>query len=472
MKAPSHAVYSTYRWPKAPSSDLDPRHETVNDFYKYGDVIMAYDTKAEKHDTIKIPATLADDSTCYLTEPIKFLDAKSVTCMKSVNDLCSYNSKLMLQLLNSQLFHRPSKLTETREAADVFSINVRSCKHSLLNCTQITANEDVAEEIELLGDELIDEIRMEFTINDTIISSVNVTLLSHDELVCGVEEFGPMKLIQKIEIRFKNANESREKRIRKRARGYNVEELILASRLRPLNETAPDGEMIFDYFRNDTKADEDFHMMLPESIRGKCVLNEHVNDFIRFNENSQTICTVELVRDEKSNETMCQQIQRQIIHFLFSATNLTENYTQENFASDVHVSQFWSPSYDVSSWSRVDVLNVPAWSPEMREDEKSISCLNIATSARYSFYSARVRTTRTRKYVHVIDSVTVEFGLSDELKFAIDDENQTAKVVIQVQVQFFDVRDKAMGSFARRFTVHMQFIIISSLVALWAYTLY
>lgn len=427
---------------------------------------MAYDTKAETYDTVKIPATLTDDNTCLLMEPIKFLYAQTVTCMRSVNDLCSYNGKLLAQLLRSQLFHRPSKLTETRETADVFSINVRSCKHSFVNCTQITASEDVvAEEIELLGDECFDEIRMEFTVNDTTISSLNVTLLSNDELACGVEELWPRQVAQTIEIRFRNVNENSERRIRKKSRGYNDDELIVASRLRPLNETVADGEMIFDYFRNDTAAGEDFHLKLPESFRGMCVLNEQFYDLIRFNENSQMMCTVELVRDEKTNDTLCQQFQRQIVHHLFNTMNLTANYTLDNFVADVHVAQFWSPRYELDSWSRVEVINTPAWSPEMRETDKTFTCSNIATSARYSFYSSLVRSTPSRRYENVIKSVTVEFGQVEELSFAIDNDNQTDKVDIQIQVQFFNARDRATRSSARKFRVHFQIIFAATLVA-------
>lgn len=427
---------------------------------------MTFDTKAERLDTIKIPSSLSD-TTCYLLEPIKFLDAKTSKCLKSVNSICSYNNRLMRQLFNSQLFHQPSKMTEMREASDVFSINIRSCKHSFINCTQITLNEDgIAEASELMGDELFDEIRMEFVINDTSISSLQVTFLTHDDLVCGIEELGPTKVIQTIDIRFANENEKRETRIRKKSRGYNDEELILSSRYRPINESATDGEWTFDFFNNGT-IDVDFHMKIPESHGGRCVLNEDVNDSIRLNENSLTFCTVELARDEKLNETSCQQFQRQIIRFLFSTMNLTANYTQDNYVSDVYVSKFWSPRFDVISWTRVDVGNIPPWSPEMRETEKFLTCSNVATSITYSIYSSRVRATRTKKYENIIEGVAVEFGHVEELKFPIDDDNQTANVEIQVQVQFFNSKEKGSKNNARFFMIDLQLIIISSLVLAW-----
>lgn len=462
MKAPSHIEYNAYRWPEISSrNDLEPRHETAHDFYKFGDSVMTYNTKSDRLETIKIPATLTD-STCYLKEPIKFLNSKTVKCVKSLNDLCATNNELMKQLIHSQLFHRPSKMTDTREAADVFSINVQACKHSFVNCTNVSLSEDGLEETELLGDEVFDEIRVEFFINDTTISSATVRFLSHDslgELVCAVEEFGPTKVIQVIDVRFTNANEKREKRVRKHSRGYIDKDFITSSRLRPLNESAINGETVLDYFRNDTDPDTTFHMKLPKSRQGKCVMDDENTDSIRFNEHSQTFCNVDLVRDEKLNETSCQQFQQQIVRVLFNTMNLTANYTQDNFASDIYVSRFWSPRYDVSSWKQVEVLNPPAWSPESLETEKQLTCLNIPTSIRYSFHSSRVRMSSTRKYENIIEGLTVEFRQNDELKFQIDNENQTASVKISIQVQFLHQKHLQNGS-SRRFQFSIFLIIM------------
>lgn len=437
LKAATHVEYSTYRWPESSLNDLEARNEILRDFYKYGDVIMAYDTKAEKLDTIAILTALSDDSNCHLMMPIKFLSTRTVKCAYNVNELCAYNNKLLQQLLHSQLFHRPSKMTETREAADSFSINIQLCKHS--SCIQL------ADEKELSGDEVFDEMRMEFEVNDTSLTALTVSMmLSRDEVTCGTDDFGPMKIIHTADVRFKNAHEKREKTIRKHSRGYNDEELIVASRWRPLNESVTDGEMAFDYFRNDSQTD--FHMKLPESRDGKCVLSDEFYDSVRFNENSHTTCAVELTWDAKTNETLCQQLQQQILHFIFNSMNLTDNYTQENFASDVFVSQFWSPGMSVGLWTRIQVLNVPAWSPDVREVEKTSICSNVATSITFSFFSSRVRATRSRKYENVIERVTAEFGQVEELKYSMDDENQTETVEIQVRVQFFNVHETSYAN--------------------------
>lgn len=463
MKAPSYNEYIAYRWPEISSHrGLEPRHEIAHDFYKYGDAIMTYNIKSEKLETIKIPATLTD-STCYLKETIQFLNSKTVKCVKSLNDLCATNNELMQQLIRSLAFRRPSKMTDTHEAADVFNISVQACKHSFVNCTSLSLNEDGVEETELWGDEVFDEIRMEFFINDTTISSATVRFLSHDtlgELVCSVEEFGPTKVIQVIDIRFTNANEKREKRVRKHSRGYIDEDLIVNSRLRSLNESAINGKSVLDYFRDDTDPDISFNMKLPKSRQGKCVIDDEYHDPIRFNEHSQTLCSIDLVREERLNETSCQQFQQQIVRFLFSTMNLTSNNTQDNFASDIYVSQFWSPRYEINSWKQVEVLNPPVWSPESQETEKQVTCSNIPTSIKYSFRSSRVRMSSTRKYENRIEGLTVEFSQNDELKFQIDNENQTASVKISIQVEFFNVHEKFLKNSSDRHLNFIEFLII------------
>ena len=120
---------------------------STNKKYKFGDVIFTYDQKIESFQTIKIPAYNigGDNSQCMLNEPVKFLNSKSIKCLRTISELCSYNNGLMSQLINSQLFRRPSKsyaASSTNEEASVetFNVVVESCKHSLdsFNCSQIS----------------------------------------------------------------------------------------------------------------------------------------------------------------------------------------------------------------------------------------------------------------------------------------------------------------------------------------------
>lgn len=353
----------------------------------------------------------------------------------------------MMKLLSSQLFQRPSQVTETREAADGFSIRIQSCKHSLLNCTQIKTSEDVVGDVtELMGDEVFDEVRLEFVINDTRLLSASATFLTHDDLTCGVDELGPSKVIQTIEIQFRNINELKDKRIRFKPRGYKDEELILLSRLLPVNASVPDGQKVFEYFHKNDTDDYSFRMKFPENRNGKCVLTEDIHDVVRLNENSQTHCKVELVRNETSNETLCQQMQKQVSNYLFNMMNLTFNGTQVGFASNLFVSRYWSPRFDVSGWTSVIMTNVPAVSTEMKEVDSHCLCTNFFRKAKYSFYTRKVRPTKARTYENVIEGFNIDFGPSGDVKFPIEIENQTISVDVLVQIQFFHEYETALKS--------------------------
>lgn len=244
-----------------------------HDFYKYGDAILTHDRKAESFQTIKVPAAfdIGDNSRCMLSEPVKFLNTKSIKCLRSINELCSYNNQLMLQLLNSHLLQRPPKTTTASSTAsppvETFGVVVESCKHSSDNCTQVSYVNDGGEDvevIELLGDEVYENIQIEFVVNGTKIVSASAKFTCRNNLVCGnSDDLDPTKLIQNIEVRFRNFNEAKKgvERIRDSSRGYNDGDAIFASRLRPLNESAPSSELAFDFFRNDTQTG-DFHVKI------------------------------------------------------------------------------------------------------------------------------------------------------------------------------------------------------------------
>lgn len=267
MNVPFYVEYSTYRWPKINHEPLEARQVPSHDVYKFGDAILTYDRKAESFQTIKVPVAfnIGDNSRCLLNEPVKFLNEKSIKCLRSINELCSYNNQLMLQLFNSQLFHRPPKMTASAVSNETFGVVVESCKHSSDNCTQVSyvndgsSNDGDAEVIEFLGDEVYENIQIEFVINGTKIVSALAKFTCRNNLVCGNgDDLDPTKLIQNIEVRFRNFNDAKKgvERIRDSSRGYNDGDAIFASRLRPLNESASTSELAFDLFRNDTKTGE------------------------------------------------------------------------------------------------------------------------------------------------------------------------------------------------------------------------
>jgi hypothetical protein len=173
------------------------------------------------------------------------------------------------------------------------------------------------------------------------------------------------------------------------------------------------------------------------------------HDVVHFNENSFTKCTVELTRDGNSNFTVCQQFQHQLIHFLFSTMNLTSNYTLDGYLSDVYISKFWAPNRDVSSWARVSFSQMPLWNPEMHESEKITICSNMVVSANYKFLYSSHKTSGAKRYHHTIENLHIEFGQVDELQFITnDDENQTVKVNIQINVHFINANLKTVKNLA------------------------
>lgn len=235
-----------------------------HDVYKFGDEILTYDRKTETSQTIKVPVSLktGDNTRCMLSEPVKFLNTKSIKCLRSINELCSYNNQLMLQLLDSQLFHRPPKMMASAASNETFGVVVESCKHSYDNCTQVSYVNDGSadsEVTELLGDEVYEKIRIKFVVNGTKIISASAIFTCHNNLVCGNDDdLDPTRLIQNIEVQFRNFNDAKKgvERIRDSSRGYNDGDSIFASRLRPLNKSIPSSELAFDFFRNDTETGE------------------------------------------------------------------------------------------------------------------------------------------------------------------------------------------------------------------------
>lgn len=263
MSVPFYAEYPTYQWPNINHEPSEARQVPSHDVYKFGDAILTYDRKAESFQTIKVPVAF-NIGECLLNEPVKFLNTKSIKCLRSINELCSYNNLLMMQLFSSQLFHRPPKMMAAA-SNETFGVVVESCKHSSNsdNCTQVSYVNDGssgdAEVIELLGDEVYENIQIEFVINGTKIVSALAKFTCSNNLLCGNgDDLDPTKLIQNIEVRFRNFNEAKKgvERIRDSSRGYNDGDAIFASRLRPLNESAPSSELAFDFFRNDTKTGE------------------------------------------------------------------------------------------------------------------------------------------------------------------------------------------------------------------------
>ncbi|CRK91239.1 CLUMA_CG004921, isoform A [Clunio marinus] len=453
--------YPKYSWHMSPSKN-EINDENDQTYYAYGDVLLAYDAKTMQIETFKIPMSLVGDS-CSNLEPIRFLIEKKTQCLRSLSDMCAYNKYLLKRLMNFNVFHRPWKANEVKSTTELFKFSIMSCTETFNNCTSLTFNDDDDDEEENF--ELISsvgfDIQILFDTNGTNISSMTAMLLTHDEMVCGgMEEMTSTKFIQKFEVKFlRNKNQTRDKTYNEGKIGYSTNDLIIATMLRPLNISSPDGESILEYFHNETSEDKDFHLKIPESVDGKCVLNDQINDKLHFNENSLTNCRIEMTYYEKYNKTLCQQVQEQALHHLFDHMNLTANYSENH---KYFASRFRLPRLDIDSWTEIDIQNLPNLNPELKEEENSVSCESIATSIKYSFYSSRKRTGGKRKYENVLDNLEIKFGTTC-LKFDLKSENVTSEMTlltkdkainfnIQIQMNFFQNDDKMMSNNARYFS--------------------
>ncbi|CAO1395248.1 unnamed protein product [Diamesa serratosioi] len=441
-----HDEYESYKWYQESTEDVQQKFDIANEFYKFGDEILTFDLKSEKVNVLLLPATLTD-TTCHVHEPVKFLNSKTVKCLKTINEILNYNDNLTKRLLNVQLFRRPLKTLTTVREGDLLNVTIITCKHTLNNCTNFVFNETSTEDLNLMetDDELYQDIFIHIGINDTIILNVTVYLISYDTLLLNSDlllDDHIMNIIQKIEVKFENYHKSPKNLIRKRIRGYNIEEQILASQYRPLNESAAILENVLDYFRNDShQITNDYILKLPESRNGQCVLNGKIYDQIRFNENTHRMCKVNFNLDGKLNNSTCQIIQSQILHFLIPMLNLTANNT-DNFRSNIYVSKNWSPQYQITSWKRMDLNNIPDFNPEVQEIEKFLTCSKIPTSISYKIYSTRIRTSGTKKYENVIEKVEADFGNLKDIKLYGENENKTVQVEININVQFFNLYSK------------------------------
>lgn len=393
---------------------VEPINKAARESYKYGDEIMVFDTRSETVVAIDIPGS----SNCR-KDSIKFLRSTSVKCLKTLNDLCSFNSDFLGRLFNSQLLYRPSQI-DKKEVAHGFSIKVQACKQSFIDCTPFDA--------EVEGMEAFDELQLEFLVNDTSLVSGTASLIMNDEVSCNSDDLEPhAKVVQTFTVKFQNINEKHEKRVRTRSRGYKDEELIYISRKFLKNESIPNGDTFLEYFCENNTDTEDFSLKIPKSVDGKCALTKDDFDQVRFNENSLTFCKVLVDKNDTLNETFCQQVQLQLSNYFFNLLNLTFNGTSVSYASNVFVSKYYQPNYE--AWVKLNILGIPPVSPELQTTGANKQfCSNIFREVKFTFYT-------TREFV--IERLNVEFGTADFL-LPMDSENQTISADISIKCQFFN----------------------------------
>lgn len=429
-KGQNFKEYSKYQW-----NSLKPNIDTnsSNEIYKKGDNLIIFHSHSESSTHLKLPSSLTGTSDCLFMENIKFLETKSIKCLRTINEACVISKKIIQQFVENKVLEFPQKLSDsTKDDMKFVNVSIELCRSTNENCTKIDKNNE--ESLIAYEETCIDDININFYTNSSKLANITIMLSSSNEEIACDSEDGSRKIIQTIKINFEEFNKTKTKFIKRKQRGYNDDDTLLISRYRLINESDPNSGKVYDLYRNgSTITEDDLRMKIPNSRNGKCSLI----DEIRFNENSLIKCAVELNTDLIVNQSICQHYQFQVINFLLPSMNVTANYSNENYNSDIFVSQKWFPFEDKKYWTKLNIKNIPLWEPEQHgNDTKNITCMKFPNKINYKIYSSKIFSKNGKKFENVIKNFHVEFGTLNEIYF--NNENSTSKVNIEMKIQFFD----------------------------------
>lgn len=451
-KGKSFSEYSNYQWQTIRKVEKNFSHEN----YKKGVEVIMFNNKSDYFHPVTIPSSFTESSSCLLREDLKFLQPKTIKCLRLVKEACSYAKTFLMQFFESDILQTPRKAS-----SDIKTVNT-SFEHCELfheNCTKMNGN--FSEISTILDTICIDNITVKFTTNSSTIMNVSIIASSSGEksVPCDPED-SSLKIIQTIEITFEEVNSTITKFIKRKPRGYEDGDMLLITHLNLINESDPNSEKVFDLFRNDSLiTEDDLRLKIPQSRNGKCALTDEV----RFNENSLIRCNVELDSNPQVNQSICQHYQLQIMDFLFHSINLTSNYTKENFVSNIYVAKSWLPVNNLARWTRVDLKGIPSWTPDERIDAKnvSIACINMPTKVSYSVKSSKQFSADAKKYDNVIEQITVEIETNGEIDLKPSDDTKIVKIEVRTH---FDDKEQHNGSPKMRtieFAISFNLIIIT-----------
>ena len=404
MKSLHFKNLPSYTWPEIKADNSKSYSFDHNrNYYMYGDPLLLQKVdKNEKLEETKteiepltIPASLTD-TVCHVEEPIKFLKNVDTRCLKTINEVFSYNSLFLQKLKFSRIFKNSPKQDTALMEEHFINVTISICKYNLQNCTILTFNytNDLQEEFFLENgyDEIFQDVYIKFKYNVSFLESAEVFFLSYETFVLAnevLEEKGT-KIVQKISVEFMDVNNLPGQIIRKRIKGYNNEEIVWASRLLTLNLTAPDNQVL-ELFKNNSEIIpmNKFYLKLPESNEGLCVITEDIYDPIKFNENSLTNCKVSLeIPELETNQTMnstdyCLSFQRQIIFFLFNNLNMSSNFSVDRYETDIFVSKLASPQNSTHQWDRVKLGTLPSMDFVVTDaTDEGFTCKKLMTGVR------------------------------------------------------------------------------------------
>lgn len=396
MKSLQYKNLPTYTWPEI-TADKQKAYtfDHNRNYYMYGDPLLMHklDKNEKPEDSIEpftIPASLTD-TVCHVHEPVRFIKNVETYCLKTVNEVFSYNSLFLRQIKAFRFFKKSPKVDKIEE--DFINATLFICKYNLQNCTNFTFNNtnDVQEEFfaENGYDEIFQDIYIKFKYNVSFLVSAEIFFLSKETFVLANDE-KELKIVQKISVEFSDVNLFPGQIIRKRIKGYSNQEVVWASRLLTLNITSPDNQVL-ELFKNNSEIVEmkKFNLKLPETREGFCILTDEINDPIKFNENSLTNCKVSLeIPYLESNQTMnatdyCFDFQRQIIFYLFHNLNISRNFT-DRYESDIFVSTYSNPQNATNKWNRVKLGTVPTMDFDVTDvTDDGFTCKKMMTGVRF-----------------------------------------------------------------------------------------
>ncbi|XP_063703597.1 tectonic, partial [Culicoides brevitarsis] len=416
---------SSKKWPEIFGNiENSPKNEKI-ERYDMNDVVLVFNETTEMIQKMIISQNLGVTSNkCFVQEPILWLrDAKSECPYTKIHEnwLDSWKNMKFLRypVVSSMEYHC------TNESCSNVTISRAFRNHSVAG---------------------IDRISVEFIIwhNFTNILGEVQLNVTHDDYENAENE---EKFIE-FRVIFKSFEEKYLEKFPPMSGmpGYAKEMPLLTSKKVTFsNYTQENKEFVLDFFVFNNRS-APYHanrtLKLPQTRRGRCLLDSAHQDFINFGENRFIKCNFPLKLDPKSINSeanfteICQNYQFQIFSMLLNS----HDFEKDNFTSNIFVSQLGHPKNSTDDWILLKFLNAPNGEQESvtgnwRQDTKnSFTCTNMVINVKYEFFYAQLRIAGV-DFQNVVKEATLNFGPRLDLHFRVND----VSVPVFVQTQFYDL---------------------------------
>lgn len=371
-----------------------------------------------------IPQTFDGYSTCFVNEPITWLQDKQSECQygsdpERLIEAWSQMKFLKYPVLSSMEYHC------TNETCANVTISREYRNHSLPGASGV---------------------RVEFFIwhNFThIISDVefNVTFTNYDEKSLKNQIF------VEFEVLFKSYEEKFLEKFPPMSGmpGYVKQMPLLASKKVTFsNYTQENKEYVLDFYVFNNRTEPYFAnrtLKIPVNHRGRCVLTPDHHQLINFGMMSYYQCHAHFQLSPNISSTtnftdICQAYQYQIFSLLLNS----HDFRSDNFTSNTYISQFGHPKNSTDAWVLLKFGNSPNLDQDSvtgnwRQDTKnSFTCSNMIINVKYEFFYAQLRVAGV-EYQNVIKEAQANFGPRLDLHFSVSD----VSVPVFITTQFYDL---------------------------------